>query len=80
MKQCLHCYGIRCNDRCRPPERETNFWEITNGETALGEFLSKVITDCRVCPANTFCSRNRQDCKSKLVRWLSALPKKGGLQ
>ena len=80
MKQCLNCYGIGCKDRSKPCERTTNYGEITTSVPHMAEFLSKVITDCSVCPANTFCSRNRRDCKAKLVRWLSALTMKGGLQ
>lgn len=45
---------------------------ITISRRKLWEFLQG-ITDCRVCPINTFCEARRRnyECDKRLVRWLA---------
>lgn len=71
MKQCLNCYGHRCNERCAPPEMTTNFWHYSHELDKLAEFLSTVITDCKVCPVNEFC-KGKQECKTNLKKRLNS--------
>lgn len=82
MKQCLNCYGVNCKDRCRQPEKEANYGNITTSVSHMAEFLSKVITDCSVCPSRGGCPRDKKNCEQYHRLWLHAKVKQdvGGVQ
>lgn len=76
MKQCLNCYAVGCYDRCKSPERETNYGKITTSVSHMAEFLSNVITDCSVCPSRGGCPRDKKNCEKHHWLWLHAKPKR----
>lgn len=73
MNKCLHCYATGCKERKCPSDITTNYQVINESDCHLARFLSKVITDCNVCPVEkVICKREKKQCEKDIARWLQS--------
>jgi hypothetical protein len=71
MNKCFNCYALNCPNRKKPSDIETNFQVIGKSFENMANFLSRVITDCDVCPVD-YCKRDKSNCTKSLKGWLQS--------